>query len=401
MRGLQQRQRRRLSGPIGMSIECLEIRAVPSASMLHAARFHVAEVAAARSASGTIIGRIADQDTGRGVGQVRVELINSAGVVVQMSKTGPRGNYALRPRQAGAFVVHEIAPRGYVQTSPTFLFEGPSGDFAPGFGRSSWNYRSGNDNPTDGPVGPAHWDTIAPAGDRPFESPINLTGPTVDLNNDLSIHYASAVPKALINNGAQIQAQFNTSPSDTVSVGNEEFSLQQFHFHDTSENTLDGRSFPMEVHFVNANTSGAETVVAAFVELGAHNDAFDPILNAATADLGRVGSTTIGTPVNLAAFLPSNTQGYFYQGSLTTPPLSGPINWFVFATPITIDYAQLKQYEAVADAAGFLPNNRPVQPLDGRRLNEFDVDVAFTGGRTAGVDFALARQATMKTVSLH
>jgi carbonic anhydrase len=32
------------------------------------------------------------------------------------------------------------------------------------------------------------------------------------------------------------------------------FDLLQFHFHSSSEHTLNGKSYPLEVHFVHANT---------------------------------------------------------------------------------------------------------------------------------------------------
>ena len=85
-------------------------------------------------------------------------------------------------------------------------------------------------------------------------------------------------------------------------------------------------------------------------------------------------------------------QGWFYQGSLTTPPLSQPVNWFVFPTPITLDAHQLAEYRRIATAAGFLPNARPTQPLDGRRLNEIDYDVNFQNTSVAGLNFAIARK---------
>ena len=72
-------------------------------------------------------------------------------------------------------------------------------------------------------------------------------------------------------------------------------------------------------------------------------------------------------------------QGWYFQGSLTTYPYSLPINWFVLSTPITLDSGQLAEYETVAEGFGFLPNARPVQPLDGRQLNQIDNDVNLKG----------------------
>jgi carbonic anhydrase len=349
---------------------------------------------AAAAALGTIQGRVTNESTGRGIAHVRVQLIDTDGAVVRTAITGAGGRYQFRIRENGAYVVREVAPRRFAQQSPTFLSTGPAGAFTPPFGNGSWNYSTGNSNPANGPVGPYSWDTIAPAGDLPFESPINLTGPTVDLSTVLGIHYGNAVPRQVVNNGHQIQVQFPAgSPADSVTVGGQEFDLTQFHYHDPAETTVNGRASSLEEHFVNVSASGADTVVAVFLQLGAHNAALDPVLDAALASLTRPNSTTtITAPINFAGLLPTNTQGWFYEGSLTTPPLSGPINWFVFATPITLDSQQLSEYESVAAGSGFLPNARPVQPLDGRRLNEIDYDVNFQDQSIAGLNFVLARR---------
>jgi carbonic anhydrase len=370
---------------VGLSpgVESLETRVALSGTSL----------AQARAALGTIQGQVLNQETGRGVGNVRVRLIDASGEVVRTAVTGPRGRYQFRIRENGAYVVREVTPRRFVQTSPTFANEEPEGGFIPPFGNASWNYTSNNSNPANGPVGPNSWNTIAPAGDLPFQSPVDLGGPTVDLSTVLSVRYNDAVPSRIVNNGRQIQVQFPAgNPNVSVIVGGREFGLAQFHYHDPAETTVDGRAFPLEQHFVNISATGGETVVAVFLQVGAHNDALDPILGALASLRVPNTATTITQPISFAGLLPANTQGWFYEGSLTTPPLSGPINWFVFATPITLDSGQLAQYEQVAGASGFLPNARPVQPLNGRRLNEIDYDVDFQDQSVAGLDFALARR---------
>ncbi|NBW86608.1 MAG: hypothetical protein EBR23_07220 [Planctomycetia bacterium] len=43
---------------------------------------------------------------------------------------------------------------------------------------------------------------------------------------------------------------------------------------------------------------------------------------------------------------------------------------------------QFQQYQIFATSAGFFPNNRPVQPLDGRQMNCL---TAVTLGQTTGI----------------
>jgi len=131
------------------------------------------------------------------------------------------------------------------------------------------------------------------------------------------------------------------------------------------------------------------------VKLGPHNDALAPILNLATEKLSEPNSSTTDTsPVDFAGLVPANLTGWFYTGSLTSATAGQPVTFFVLATPITLDAAQLKQYETLASGAGFLPSNRPIQPLDGRQINEFTYNVNFQNQSIAGLDFTNERAFT-------
>ena len=342
---------------------------------------------------GTISGTVTNTVTGKSIAGIRVQLLNSNGDVVGSTITGPRGRYNFNVKTDGAYVVREITPPRFSQTSPTFAYTAPKGSNAPGFGLTSWSYATGNSNPAFGPVGVYSWDTVAPAGDLPFESPINIKASAIDLSPYLAVNLNNAVPSHIIDNGHQIQVQFTGSSADSINLGGTEFELAQFHYHDPSENLVNGHGYSMEEHFVFMSAAGAETVLAVFLQLGAHNGALQPILDAATASLTTPGSsTTILTPIDFAGLLPSSMRGWFYQGSLTTPALSQPVNWVVLSTPITLDYGQLQQYEAVAKAGDFLPNARPIQPLDGRQVNQFDFDVNFQNQSVASLNFTLARK---------
>jgi len=59
--------------------------------------------------------------------------------------------------------------------------------------------------------------------------------------------------------------------------------------------------------------------------------------------------------------LPKNTAYYRFNGSLTTPPCSEGVRWFVLKEPIEISKEQLKEFEKVMGK-----NNRPVQPINAR-----------------------------------
>jgi carbonic anhydrase len=68
-----------------------------------------------------------------------------------------------------------------------------------------------------------------------------------------------------------------------------------------------------------------------------------------------------GSTVNAAEFLPAGHGYYTYDGSLTTPPCSEHVRWFVLKTPVEISAAQIQQF-----TRHYANNARPVQPLNGR-----------------------------------
>lgn len=347
---------------------------------------------------GTISGGVINEATGQGMPHVQVQLINSVGRVVGKTFTNAQGLYLFNVKNADAYVIREVLPKGFFQVTPNFANAAPTGSFntttagtTSSSQSASWNYGFGT-NPAAGPVGPYAWDTIAPAADWPFQSPINITTWPMDLSAILAINYKAVAPTKTINNGHQIQVQFPTpNPADSISLVGQTYDLSQFHYHDPSETTVYGKRYTMEEHFVNTSpVTGAETVVAVFLQLGPHNYALQPILDAATASLSKSGSSTTSVgAIDFAGLLPTNPTGWFYKGSLTTPPVSQPVNWLVFATPITLDANQLAQYEAVATSGGFLPNARPTQPLDGRLPNELDYQIVFAGQGLAGENFQL------------
>ena len=296
-----------------------------------------------------------------------------------------KGNYKLKRSTLAHYVVGQVTPSGFIQTTPTFTNVAPTGALNPA--PNAWSYATGSNNPANGAVGPYAWDTSA-RGEPAVESPINITGRTPP-SAVLKINYNSSVPTDITNSaGHQFQVQYpTTNTSDTITVNGLTSNLVNFHYHDQSEHTVNGLGYPIEEHFVNVNpTTGAESVVAVFLQLGAHNNALDLIFSAIQ---GLAASNSKGPlpPSTSPGCCQQAWQGWYYEGSLTTPPLSQTVNWFVLSTPITLDFGQLREYEAAAKAGGFLPNNRPQQPTDGRQFNEIDYDVNFQTAFTANLNF--------------
>lgn len=212
----------------------------------------------------------------------------------------------------------------------------------------------------EGPTGPAAWGELgaenATCGVGTQQSPINLPA---GLSPDaalaaLAFEYGAASLRL-----ADTGHGTNASPegSQTLAIASDRYNLLQFHAHTPSEHTVDGRSFPMEIHFVHQAGDGALAVVGLLIEEGPQNGAFQPVVEAF--------STSDGTfsLANLAGLLPSAKSYFAYPGSLTTPPCTEGLRWIVLKTPVALSAGQIAVF-----AGDHGPTNRPVQPLNGRTV---------------------------------
>ena len=116
----------------------------------------------------------------------------------------------------------------------------------------------------------------------------------------------------------------------------------------------------MSVHFVHADSEGHLAVVAVLIEAGAPNDAFDKLWRMLLSQKHDQTGTQ-GVPIDPAELLPTDGGYYAYSGSLTTPPCSQNVRWFILKTPVTLSIDQISKFASI-----YPHNARPVQPLNGR-----------------------------------
>jgi carbonic anhydrase len=215
-----------------------------------------------------------------------------------------------------------------------------------------------------GATGPEHWGSIDPAyklcsqGDQ--QSPIDLRDGERASPPKLTVGYSTSSLE-LGNNGHSVEAL--PEPQGGIELGGDQYDLIQFHFHAPSEHTIDGRSLPLELHFVNEAQDGSLAVLGVMAIEGAANPAYDKLIGALP---GSEGETASVDGVDVAALLPAdaaNAQRWFYNGSLTTPPCSEGVSWIVFAKPIELSAEQIAAFTDLYDH-----NNRPVHPLGSRSL---------------------------------
>ena len=238
-----------------------------------------------------------------------------------------------------------ITGRGMVLAdtgAPEFAY---SGDNGPGF----WHETPG-------------WEACAGTSRTQRQSPIDINDIVFDRHLaplQLLLH---ETPLALTNNGHTIEQEYE--PGSSLTVNGVVYGLSQFHFHSLSEHTVAGQHAAMELHAVFADpTSDNKAVVGQLFVIGKANrfiaDLLSHGLPAKSGDDVNVHSQLI----NVADALTSTSRYYTYAGSLTTPPCTETVTWFVLH-----EYAHLSsaQFDAFRHILG--NDFRPVQMRNGRTI---------------------------------
>jgi len=169
-------------------------------------------------------------------------------------------------------------------------------------------------------------------------------------------------PLTILDNGHTIQVNYAAGSSMTIDGKRHE--LLQFHFHKPSEEKINGRSYPMVAHLVHKNEEGKVAVVAVLFRKGAENPLVQTLWNSLPKEKGEP-QVAAGVNIDIGKLLPENQGYYNFAGSLTTPPCSEGVNWFVLKTPVEMSEAQLKRFASI-----YKHNARPTQPLNGRTVME-------------------------------
>ena len=213
----------------------------------------------------------------------------------------------------------------------------------------------------EGEHGPAHWGNLDSAYGTcqvgKHQSPIDIRGAKPASLPAIVFSYQPS-PLKLIDNGHTVQMTY--APGSFITVGDQKYELLQFHFHHPAEEKVNGRSYPLVAHLVHKNAEGKLAVVAVLLNEGKTNPFIDEIWKYLPAEEGKE-SAPAGVSVDATGLLPTKRGYYTFTGSLTTPPCTEGVTWFVLKSP-----AQISKSQVAAFAKKFPHNARPVQALNGR-----------------------------------
>lgn len=182
------------------------------------------------------------------------------------------------------------------------------------------------------------------------QSPVDLAGEVNEKHYDrLNVHYPQDTPD-FFNSGHAVQVNTSAGYRGRLTIGNEVYPLTQFHFHAPAEHVIGAKTFDAELHFVHVREDGRIAVLGVLLEKGEANPEIDTVLKNVPA-MADSKNTEKKNAISLKSLLPHDRKNFYtYAGSLTTPPCSEGVSWFVLAKPITVSTDQLTQLK------GFFPD---------------------------------------------
>lgn len=171
-----------------------------------------------------------------------------------------------------------------------------------------------------------------------FQSPINIVNnETKPMQEDgkMVLRYRKKLD-TVVDTGYCVQGYLKGQ----ATINGRKFDFAQFHFHAQAEHTIDGKTFPLELHLVHQSENGKMAVIGVLFEVGDENPALDDILD-------HINETEFDNEIHLLDLVPKNLDYYHYLGSLTTPPLTENVEWYVLIEPMTVSQKQLDRLMAI------------------------------------------------------
>jgi carbonic anhydrase len=193
------------------------------------------------------------------------------------------------------------------------------------------------------------------------QSPVDIRNARLDKSlQPLEFHYIAG-SVTLENTGHNIRA---IPPKGSYMVANGvRYELVELDFHHPSESAVKGKLTDMDVELVHQGADGKFAILA--VNLVEDRGAANAVMATLWPHLPeKVGATAKVTEfVNPAGFVPQDPGYWTYMGSLSAPPCTEGVRWFVFEQPLAVSREQLRRFGAL-----YKVNSRPLQDIGKRKI---------------------------------
>jgi carbonic anhydrase len=193
------------------------------------------------------------------------------------------------------------------------------------------------------------------------QSPLDIRGARLNKGlQPIEFHYIGG-PIRLENDGHGIVAR--VEPGSYIVTGGVRYELVEFEFHHPGEQTVKAKLNDMDVHLLHKSADGKMAVVV--VRLHEEMDMPNAVLASLWPSLPKkAGETaTVTEMVSAGGLLPADRGYWTYMGSLSKPPCTEGVRWFVFEQELTLSRQQLRAFVAL-----YRVNSRKTQEGHGRRI---------------------------------
>lgn len=214
----------------------------------------------------------------------------------------------------------------------------------------------------EGKIGPERWAKLDAAylscTNGHQQSPLDIRGAKPTNLPPLEFHYIAG-PITLVNDGHTITGKVERG--SYFIVGGHRYDLVQFQFHHPSEEAVKGQLSDLEVQLLHRDAEGKMAIVSVRMKEGNPNVVVASLWPDLPKQAGK--STTTTALVGAAGLLPVDRGYWTYDGSLTTPPCTEGVRWFVFKQESEVSRSQLQVITAI-----YPRNSRPLQPPHDRKI---------------------------------
>jgi carbonic anhydrase len=222
---------------------------------------------------------------------------------------------------------------------------------------ADWSYQ--------GKTGPLAWGRLDPAyqacSKGREQSPLDIRG--AHLNKALQpieFHYIAGT-MTLTNNGHTIVVHVN--PGNYIVTNGVRYDLVEFSFHHPGEEAVKGKLTDMDVQLLHKSADGKLAMVA--IRLVEEPGNPNAVLAALWPHLPKTAgaSEKVAEMVSVGGLLPADRGYWTYMGSLTAPPCTEGVRWFVLEQELSVSRVQWRVFAEL-----FPMNTRGLQEAHGRRI---------------------------------
>ncbi len=211
-----------------------------------------------------------------------------------------------------------------------------------------------------GSTGPRFWSRLDPAyldcGSVKGQSPVDLDNTRLDPKlKPIAFHYRNANLTTTLR-GQELLA--TVSDGNYVEIDGDRYNLHSIGIHTPSEHELQSVPYEMEIQLNHRSAAGDLAVIGIFIAAGGRNEDLELLM----ASLPRGdGDRRELAGFELMRLIPKKRTYFHYKGSLTAPPCTANVQWYVFTTAIEASSRDIEKAVRLV-----INNARPLQRAAGR-----------------------------------